>query len=433
MSLLAIILGGAGAVAAGFPERSGSAVERAFRAALALAFGIGIWSAAYAACRLASWPAGTGKDALLALAGAGVLAARWRRPAAAQPRVEPAPRWLWILFLLSCAIAIAAFVEHTIRFPDGGWDAWMIWNLRARFLARTADLRAAFSPEMSFFAHQDYPWLVPGAVAQAFAVFGDSRLVPAAIAALYGASGVAIVAGALARAHGARLGLLGGLAVVTLPGYAVYTWSQQADVPLAVYFALAVALIVTGRTLRELCLAGFAAGLGMWTKNEGTLYAVSLLAAILLRTRSVRSALAFAAGALPCAALLAWFKLGYAPPTDLAAFSTAQSAIAHALDARRWGELLLYTLRRVFYFQEAALWVVAELLALALVVRTRPPSVAGTALFIACAVHGFIYVLQPHPLEWIFRTSSMRILIQLWPAAVLATLPALARDASQLD
>jgi len=429
MSLVAIVLSGAGAVALGFPRRAGSAVERAFRAALALALGIGAWSAAYAGWRMAGAPAGAAKDVVLALAGAALLAGLRGRDAAAEqaPEPEPAPAWLWLLFALSCAVAAAAFVEHTVRFPDGGWDAWMVWNLRARFLARAADLRTAFSPVMAFLAHQDYPWLVPGVVAQAFAIFGESRAVPAALAAVFGALAVAVVALALARAHGARWGLLGGVAVTTLPCFAVFASDQQSDVPLAVYLGIAIALVQSARSRRELALAGFAAGLGMWTKNEGSLYAACLVAAFLFRTRDARGAAAIVLGALPCAALLAWFKLGLAPPNDLAAFSTTRGLVENALDLGRWGELLVRALRQILYFQDLALWVAAEAVLLIVCARKRPPSVPGTALFLACLGVAAVYGLQPHRLDWIFRTSADRILMQMWPPAVLATLPLPAR------
>jgi hypothetical protein len=433
MTLVAIALFGAGAVAAGFPHRAGSTAERAFRAAVALALGIGAWSAAYAASRMASGGVGPAKDLALAAIGAALLMAfRRREPAAPVPAgPDAAPRWLWLLFALSCGVAAAAFVEHTVRFPDGGWDAWMIWNLRARFLARAADLRSAFSPDMAFLAHQDYPWLVPGVVAQAFAAFGESRVVPAMVAAVFGALAVAVVAFALARNCGARWGLFGGLAVTTLPCFAVFASNQQSDVPLAVYLVIAAALVASARSRRELALAGFAAGLGMWTKNEGSLYAACLLAALLWRTRDLGGAAAFVAGAAPCAALLAWFKLGLAPPNDLAAFSTAGTLLHNALDLRRWGELALIALRRIVYFQDFALWVLAETLLLLLFVRRQPPSVVGTALFLACAAFAPIYALQPHRLDWIFRTSADRILIQLWPAAVVATAPSLARTTAR--
>ena len=73
----------------------------------------------------------------------------------------------------------------------------------------------------------------------------------------------------------------------------------------------------------------------------------------------------------------------------------------------------------------------AEALLLVFFVRRQPPSVLGAALFLACAVYAPIYALQPHRLDWIFRTSADRILIQLWPAAVLATAPFLARTTAR--
>src|SRR5213075_965608 len=96
-----------------------------------------------------------------------------------------------------------------------------------------------------------------------------------------------------------------------------------------VYLGCASALIVLACARAErppprmLLLAGFAAGLGAWTKNEGALYTAGLL--------------------------LLGFKLFYAPANDLARLSTSAGLIAHALDPLRWGELLLYSLRRVVF------------------------------------------------------------------------------------
>ena len=115
---------------------------------------------------------------------------------------------------------------------------------------------------------------------------------------------------------------------------------------------------------------------------------------------------------------------------DFAIFTTPGGLIARALSPGRWLELVLLTLRRIVYFQDFALWVVAELALLLFYVRKRPPTVAGTALFFACALYAPVYVLQPHPIDWIYHTSIDRIFIQLWPAAILATL-ASATDRAQ--
>src|SRR5438132_133225 len=50
----------------------------------------------------------------------------------------------------------------------------------------------------------------------------------------------------------------------------------------------------------------------------------------------------------------------------------------------------------------------------------------GMAIALALAVTMAVYVLQPHPLLWFFRASIDRVLIQLWPSVLLATVLALA-------
>ncbi|HEX4382678.1 MAG TPA: glycosyltransferase family 39 protein, partial [Myxococcales bacterium] len=323
LALLAIACAGAGLVEAGLPRRAG---DLALRCALAFALGLGTWSAAYAAQWLAFGARGTAaKDLLLACAGAALFLAK--RPArksqtssgksqtlSDESQTSPAaasgaPRWLMGLFAAACALTALLFVEHTLRFPDGGWDAWMLWNLRARFLVRAADAAAAFSPQMLFWAHQDYPWLLPGVVAQVFLLRGESYAAPAAIAFLFGALLVALVALAVSRLYGRRAGLLAGLALCGMPCFVTFTANQQSDVPLALYLFAAAALLQLDAPL----LAGFAAGLGIWTKNEGLVYALCLAAGLLALKRD--KLVPFLLGALPGVALLAAFKLLAAPPS----------------------------------------------------------------------------------------------------------------------
>lgn len=418
LALLAVGFSGAALARAGFPS-NGRDLPLRFAAGLAL--GAGTWSSADSAALLlfgprALWIA----DALLA-AVAAALCLRKQRIAAEEPVSARAPPWLRALFVVACLVCAAAFVEHTWRFPDGGWDAWMVWNLRARFFFRGGEgFRAAFSPDMLFFAHQDYPFLVPGAVARGFALVGsENPLVPELLAALFGALALALLTLCAARMRGERWGLFAGLALLTLPCFPIFASNQQSDVPLAVYLLLAAALV----EWNALPLAGFCAGLGAWTKNEGAMMLAFFVLALLWRTRDWRAAARFLLGALPLLALLAFYKLRIAPPTDLAALSTRETLLSNAVDVRRWGELLVLMLRRIVYFQDFGLWLVAEV-ALLWSLRKRRPGPVGTALLLSALAFLPIYVLQPHPLQWIFRTSADRLVMQLWPAAILATLTA---------
>jgi oligopeptide/dipeptide ABC transporter ATP-binding protein len=48
-------------------------------------------------------------------------------------------RTLMMAFATVLAVALAGLVGQALAEPNGGWDAWAIWNLRARFLYRLGD------------------------------------------------------------------------------------------------------------------------------------------------------------------------------------------------------------------------------------------------------------------------------------------------------
>src|SRR5579871_5924244 len=88
-------------------------------------------------------------------------------------------------FVLLGALVVSGW--NLWRHPHGDWDAWAIWNLRARFFYRGGEQwTAAFSPLLSW-SHPDYPLLIPGAVARGWTYAGrETMLVPWLIACLFG-------------------------------------------------------------------------------------------------------------------------------------------------------------------------------------------------------------------------------------------------------
>jgi hypothetical protein len=81
-------------------------------------------------------------------------------------RVFPAIFW----GVLSCAAV--SFILVSLRTPHGEEDAWEIWNLRARFLARaTNHWRGAFVSNPSL-THLDYPLLLPITIARHWKYIG---------------------------------------------------------------------------------------------------------------------------------------------------------------------------------------------------------------------------------------------------------------------
>lgn len=434
LALAAIVLPGVALANAAPPCRS-------LRWALAPLLGIGTWSAAYAAA-LFAFGAGAfvqgAKDALLAvLSGAWLLAQRRRRgasdsPVGAATAWRESPRWLRYGFAAAAVLFAALFVEHTLRFPDGGWDAWAIWNFRARFLARAGSaFRDAFSPEILFWAHQDYPLLLPGVVAQLYLLHGSQPLwIPAAVAFGFAALAVAVPLCGLADLRGWHPALLAGIGLATTPCFLGFAANQQADVPIAGYVAGAAVLAAIGIETGDrssFALCGACASLASWTKNEGLLYAACLVAAIGVvawspRRERARAVVRFLLGALPVLALLAWFKLAVAHGNDL----LGAPLLPSLWSLGRWGELLLSFARRVVFFQHWALWLVAEVAVLAYVAARLPFQPVGRVVALAwgCALAAIavVYLVQPHELVWFIRGSVDRIFIQLWPSIVFATL-----------
>src|SRR5438270_558631 len=158
---------------------------------------------------------------------------------------------------------------------------------------------------------------------------------------------LAPVASAVSARRGPAIGLAAALLLVGRPELLTLAWNQYADVKLAMLLLVAVALAVEER----FALAGLAAGLCAFTKNEGAIELAALFLAVLL-VAGRRAAVRFALGAAAPVALLAWFKLRWAPPNDLVAQTrlgdvlrsaprrigiVARGVALEALDFSHWG------------------------------------------------------------------------------------------------
>jgi len=86
----------------------------------------------------------------------------------------------------------------------------------------------------------------------------------------------------------------------------------------------------TSKIPAMMMLSGFAASMAAWTKNEGLLFALIVLAVCVVKRERVRP---WIAGALPGFLILGWFKLTLAPPSDLQQPVTA--IVAKILDPLR--------------------------------------------------------------------------------------------------
>ncbi len=359
--------------------------------------------------------------ALLAWAAYEVFRHRPPAPASSAGNART-PLLLALAALLAVAIATAAIAAGWQFNPQGNWDAWAIWNLRARFLASGAALAPrAWSPLLGSVTHPDYPLLVSALVARSWAFSHSvSAAAPEAASYAFFLALVALVAGGVAALRGPVLGALAALVLAASPAVVHEVPAQYADVPLACYFAGALVFVL----LDQPVVAGILAGCAAWTKDEGALFLVLFGAAVLVFRRG--SFLRAAAGALPALALLLVFKLGLARGDASSLLASSLPAAAHRLaEAGRYGTILAAFAREFANLGPGLYHPVLPLAAAAVVLRfdrarLREAALAG-ALAVALLVGYFgVYLITPNALEWQLQTSLGRLLVQVWPLLLLA-------------
>lgn len=347
------------------------------------------------------------------------------------------PGYLTALFLAAAAIATISFLVAYQTKPHGEWDAWSIWNLRARFLFRAGELwKDAFSSQIPW-SHPDYPLLVPAIVAMCWTLArGETTTAPGIVAFLFTFAAAGTLIATIGILRGKTQSFLAGILVLGSASFILIGSDQYADIPLSFYILASLAVLCLEDRypgdLRFSILAGITAGLAAWTKNEGQLFVLALIAARFLalflytdRSGVARRLLSLAAGLVPPLAVVVFFKLRFAPPNDLMSTPPRQ-IMAHLLDFGRWITVLegiLIALLRVGGFLIpiglflALYWYLVRF-------KVEPSdrvSIATVVLAVGLMLVGdfAVYILFPNDVAWQVNTSVERLLLQVWPAALL--------------
>jgi hypothetical protein len=435
LSLAAAAACGIALVRAALPHRGGWLIGSA-----GLVAGLALSGAAWSAGLLLFGATGAGADlALLALAGFFLLRKRLKPTTATSPSPSPstststststwaststsasvadaAPAWLWVACAVAALVVTALFLRHSIRYPDGAWDASAIWNLRARSLfAAPERLADVFSPDLA--AQQpDYPLLMPGLIAHAWTALGSwTPAVPIAVSFLFAAAGTVALGAAISARRGPVLALAAVLLLLGTPDLVTLAWNQYADLKLAMLLLVAVVLADE----RSFAAAGLVAGLAAFTKNEALLELGTLALAVLIAAGR-RALLRFALGAALPLALLEYFKLRWAPPNGLVATTAPRDILLRA--PRRLGVVAGGFVSQLWDF---AHWGCAlAFVALAHVAGfrgRRRGSVAAPFIALTLPIFFCIYLVTPwNPAEHM-RTSLDRLIFQLWPSMLYLT------------
>ena len=352
----------------------------------------------------------------------------------------PGFRWTWLLALafgIVLLIACIRMVQMAVAVPAGEWDAWTLWNLRAKFLAGPSGAwRYALSP-LLYGTHPDYPLLLSAFIARVWKAGGDMDAVaPVVTAFAFFASLIALLVSAVALLRGAASAWLAGLVILSTTSLLIWAPSQYADIPLAFYYLGAITLLLldaaaTGGSQKALFLAGLCAGLAAWTKNEGIAFLVTILIVFLAFTmwqRRTGAAMIRAgwllAGAVPGVLLALWLKFFLAPATD-PLVTQGSSGLARLHDASRYAEIAKGFISNLLNLGSGVTHPLILLAILGILLRWQleeryrlPALIAATALVLVFLSYCGVYLITPYSLAWQVQSSFDRLILQVWPSFV---------------
>ena len=346
-------------------------------------------------------------------------------------RLSPLQIFFYVLLISS----LLSFAFLFTAGPHGVWDAWAVWNLRARFIFLGGEhWLDGFSGALRW-SHPDYPLLLPALVARAWIYTGQNSVVaPALVATLFTFATLGLLVSSLGIFRGKTQGLIAGIVLMGTPFFFEHGASQQADIPIGFYILATLVLVCLAEHKPSgknswMILAGAMAGFSAWTKNEGLLFLTSVFAVRLAitavtkeRTGGASQWLFFPLGLLPMLVTVSYLKLWLAPFED-PLLTQGWQAIAKLGNLSRYLQVW-----QAFQWEPGSFrnWVVPLALAFyALLMgksaKSKERQAVGTAagaLLLVLIGYFLVYVVTPWDLDWYVKTSQARLLMQLWPSIV---------------
>jgi len=343
---------------------------------------------------------------------------------------------LSVCAIVALTTALTRFVFLSLAAPHGEIDALTIWNLRARFLARSDEQWLDSFTGLLATRVPDYPLLLPAGIARWWTYLGDEpTIVPALVAMLFTFATIGLAASALGLLRSGGQGLLAGVVLLGTPFLIKHGASQYADVPLG-FFILATLVALSlyekaaGHQAGLLAMAGLLAGFAAWTKNEGLFFVFVVIFTRLLVVVPARGwksyggeMRAFVAGLLPVLLFVLFFKTHVAPGlSQIVADQGATTTIERLSDASRYVEAGQAFFKKAVRFGHPGF---AVLLVYLLLVGWRTNEsdrsglrTAGVTLCLMLVGYFMVFIVTPHGVRYQIETSLDRLWMQLWPSAV---------------
>lgn len=386
-----------------------------------------------------------------------------------EPRRDSDSQWNvapgWVALVALAAGYGWTFVRWLDSRPLGSYDAMAIWTYRALQWFRSGE---GFPETVGLLVEgkPGYPLLVPGLMVSQFSLWGHESTVIAVATGWFFVLGLGAVTFVAVGQWAASWVAPAAVALIlSTPMVWRSTFDQSADLPLA-YLTLATAAGLAdfvcsshrprksageagrfiaggmGRTVPP-WLTGFFLGLMVWTKNEGMVLALILVAVFAVgagihhRGFELRGWIAMAFGSLPGVVATVSFKNLWVATGEIDRY-LGPGLVSRLTDPTRWWEVAAAFAEHLTPGSGEVLWggtwlALAGSLVIG-IVRRGSRGCGRAALFYGAAFGlclGFdiaAYLMTPEPLSWHLRTSLDRLLLQIVPLAVVAVFVCFARE-----
>jgi hypothetical protein len=340
-------------------------------------------------------------------------------------------------FLGVLVIAINTFYHITLNEPHGLYDAWAIWDYRARFIFRAGiHWLDAISP-LQF--HPDYPLLLPLSICRSWLFIGSEiQKVPIVLAAIFTFSAIGLLGSSLASSRNLSQGLFAAFVLSTTTTFIFNGTILSADVPQSFYFLVSVYLTylaISSKISKPgiIILAGLNVGYSGWVKNEGLMFlficlGITILYQLITIRRTPISFLFYylVGMAIPLLTIL-FFKMTLSPQNDLVNPQNLQTIFGKIVDPSRYK--IIFDLVKV-YLTAFGGWnipIFLILLIFSFLAFIKLPIINKSAimvivLFVFLQFIGYlvIYLITPFNIDTHIRQSLMRLIIQIYPAFLFA-------------
>lgn len=374
----------------------------------------------------------------------------WEQLSAAMAKLGQRPLARKVLVAASaltiCCLTFFAALQTSIS-PLGDWDAWIIWNTKARLLYLTPDDWLERLRRLAWWQHADYPLGHPCSVARVWFWSGETQLAPILISLFHPVLTTLFVVSALTHLRSLPFGLAAGVILLASPVYQESIWAQCADGPLAFYIVAGSVGLLVARSMQNSVtwwlLCGLSAGIAANIKNEGiawlAIFASLLLIDALFR-RQWKPYLVWWLAAGPLLAMSLAFRMAIGVENDL--FATERSLrdlltdfdrhleVFHSLGLALLGSVpeAAREANETSVAPSLGLGCLATLALFVILVsgkharEQRPTLILLTIALLGylAAIH-IVFVTTPHNLDWHLFSAAHRVIAQIWPMLAFLT------------